>query len=263
MRIIHCAPFNIFTKTGGSLYANPIKISQGLIQNNHFVHNFDYRDSSRYFSFFRSKKSGQKKMNIFFKTLVDELKPDLIVFGHAELIYQETFEYIKKKNIRMIYWYNDVPIQNYFKQISSYFELILTTAGGEFIDDLKHFNSNVFFFQNLVDKNIEKYKAFNNQDFSNDVFFSGRKTGERAELLDFLEKNLNKDIKTKFIGQSKESVVIGDDYLSLIADSKICINHNRDFTLKYKWYTSDRLMHIMVNGSFPLSKRIFYGEDFF
>ena len=38
MRIIHCAPFNIITKSGGSLYANPIKISQGLIQNNHFVH---------------------------------------------------------------------------------------------------------------------------------------------------------------------------------------------------------------------------------
>ena len=50
MRIIHCAPFNIITKTGGALYANPIKISQGLIQNNHFVHNFDYRDTSRYMS---------------------------------------------------------------------------------------------------------------------------------------------------------------------------------------------------------------------
>ena len=48
MRIIHCAPFNIITKSGGSLYANPIKISQGLIQNNHFVHNFDFGEKRSY-----------------------------------------------------------------------------------------------------------------------------------------------------------------------------------------------------------------------
>ena len=70
MRIVHCAPFNILTKSGGSLYSNPIKISQGLVQNNHFVHNFDYRDTSRYLSLFRNKKNGQEKMNTFFRSLI-------------------------------------------------------------------------------------------------------------------------------------------------------------------------------------------------
>lgn len=263
MRIIHCAPFNILTKSGGSLYANPIKISQGLIQNNHFVHNFDYRDSSRYFSIFRSKKNGQKKMNQFFINLINDIKPDLIIFGHAELIYQETFEYIKKQNIKMIYWYNDIPLQKSFIDIAKYFEFILTTAGGEFIQDIKKYNDNAFFLPNLVDENIEKYRAFENKSFENDLVFSGRKAGEREELINYLENNLSSNITKKFVGTNKKNVVIGEKYLELLATSKICLNHNRDFTLKYEWYTSDRLFHILANGSFALSTKIINGEDFF
>lgn len=263
MRIIHCAPFNIVTKTGGSLYANPIKISQGLIQNNHFVHNFDYRDISRYMSFFRNKKNGAKKMNQFFIDLVNDINPDLIIFGHAELIEEETFEYIKNKTIKMIYWYNDVPIQTYFKKIAHYFEFVLTTAGGEFIEDLKQYNKEVYFLPNLVDENIEKYKGYENTTFQSDVVFTGRADKERGALIEYLTHNLDSNIETKFIGFDKQSVVIGDKYLQALANSKIAINHNRDFTLKYEWYTSDRLFHILGNGSFALSTKIINGEDFF
>lgn len=263
MRIIHCAPFNIVTKTGGSLYSNPIKISQGLIQNNHFVHNFDYRDTSRYFSFFRNKKNGQQKMNIFFKTLIEDIKPDIIIFGHAELIFEETFEYIKRKNIRMIYWYNDIPLQSYFKNVAHYFDFILTTAGGEFISDIKAYNKNAFFLPNLVNENIEKYKAYENKSFKSDLLFTGRHDSERAQLIQHLQTNISKDLNVKFIGNNKKSVLIGEAYLNALAGSKICINHNRDFTLKYEWYTSDRLFHILGNGSFALSTKIINGEDFF
>lgn len=263
MRIIHCAPFNIFTKTGGSLYANPIKITQGLMQNNHFVHNFDYRDTSRYMSFFRNKKNGQKAMNEFFKNLIGDIRPDLIVFGHAELIEEETFEYIKRNNIRMIFWYNDIPIQASFQKIAHYFDFILTTAGGDFISNIKQYNNNVFFLPNLVDENIEKYKAYENKSFENDLLFTARNDPERAELREYLNANINSDIKIKYIGHNKKSVVIGDAYLKALASSKICVNHNRDFTLMNEWYTSDRLFHILGNGSFALSTKIINGEDFF
>ena len=261
MRFIHCAPFNIFSKVGGSLYSNPIKISQGLIQNNHYVHNFDYRDTSRYLSFFNNKKNGQKKMNKFFISLIDDINPDVIIFGHAELIFEETYEYIKRKKIRMVYWYNDIPLQNYFNKIAHYFDFILTTAGGEFIEEIKKYNKDTFFLPNLVDKNIEKYKCFNNKVFRNEILFTGRKDKERSKLISYLKSTLGS--KIKFIGDTKGSVVIGEQYLSEIANSKICVNHNRDFTLKYEWYTSDRLMHIIGNGSFPLSTKIINGEDFF
>lgn len=263
MRIIHCAPFNILTKSGASLYSNPIKISMGLIENGHFVHNFDYRDTARYMSFFRNKKNGQNKMNQFFKTLIDDIKPELIIFGHAELIFEETLAYIKQKNIPMVYWYNDIPFQKDFIKISHYFKFILTTATGDFLKEIKSVNKDCFFLPNLVNKNVESYTAFNNTNFSYDMFFSGRYDKERANLINHLNSNLNSNIKKRFIGQDKNSVIIGDEYFSNIANSKICINHNRDFTLSYKWYTSDRLMHILGNGSFALSTKIVNGEDFF
>lgn len=263
MKIIHCAPFNIFTKTGGSLYANPVKISHGLIQNGHFVHNFDYRDTSRYLSFFRNKKSGKSKMNAMFLQLIDELRPDLIVFGHAELIEKSTYEQIKAKKIRMIFWYNDIPIQEYFKHIAHFFDAVFTTAGGELIDEIRAYNGHSFFLPNLVDANVEKYRSFENSLFRNDILFTGRADDERSKLIDFLEETLNPKITKKFLGDTKKSVVIGDAYLEAIAASKICLNHNRDFTRHYEWYSSDRLMHILGNGSFCLSTRIIGGEDFF
>lgn len=262
MKIIHCAPFNIFTKTGGSLYANPVKISHGLIQNGHFVHNFDYRDTSRYLSLFRNKKSGKAKMNAMLLQLIDELRPELILFGHAELVDRATFEQIKAKKIRMAYWYNDIPIQPYFKEIAHFFEAIFTTAGGEFIEDIKKYNKRTFFLPNLVDINVEKYRSFERDDFNNDILFTGRSDSERAALIHFL-KSLDPKISKKFLGESKQSVVIGDAYLAEIAASKICLNHNRDFTRHYEWYSSDRLMHILGNGAFCLSTRIVGGEDFF
>lgn len=263
MRIIHCAPFNIFTKTGGSLYANPVKISLGLQQNGAFVHNFDYRDTARYFSIFKNKKNGSKKMNLHLMKLIDQIVPDMVIFGHAELIETEVYEYLKKKNIKMIFWYNDVPLQESFKKTAHYFDIILTTAGGEFIEDIKKYNQNTFFLPNLVDLSIEKYIGYENGSFQNDVIFSGRSDGERKVLIDYLNENLDNSLKKRFIGDTKQSVVIGDEYLQMLSNSKIAINHNRDFTLKYEWYSSDRLVHILANGSFALSTKIINGEDFF
>lgn len=261
MRIIHCAPFNLFTKTGGSLYSNPVKISMGLIENGHFVHNFDYRDSSRYYSLFKNKKNGQKKMNQLFKKLIDEIKPDLVIFGHAELIEEDLFYDLKKRNIKMIFWYNDMIIDTLFKKVGHLFDKVFITGAGKIIDDLKQINSESFFLPNPVHKSIEGNIAYEHkQKF--DLLFSGRKDDERKKLISFMEMNFS-ELNVKYIGQNPENIIIGNEYFDLICDSKIVLNHSRDMYKINKWYTSDRLMHILGNGSFCLSRTIIDGEDFF
>ena len=96
-------------------------------------------------------------------------------------------------------------------------------------------------------------------------FFDSKEEAEKfqKEFVNYLEKNISNNINLKFVGHNKQSVLIGEEYLKILANSKICINHNRDFTLKYEWYTSDRLFHILGNGSFALSTKIINGEDFF
>lgn len=70
------------------------------------------------------------------------------------------------------------------------------------------------------------------------------------------------NIKVKYIGQTAENTIIGNDYFNLISNSKIVLNHSRDNYMVNKWYTSDRLMHILGNGTFCLSRTIINGEDF-
>ena len=263
MRIIHCAPFNIFTKTGGALYANPVKISLGLQQNGCFVHNFDYRDTARYFSLFRNKKNGSKKMNQYLIHVVDDLAPDIVIFGHAELIEYSTFEYIKSKNIKMVFWYNDLPLPKDMEEKSKFFDLILSTAAGMMMEDLRKFHSYSFFMPNLVDRSIEKYRSFENSSYKSDILFTGRHDSERGELIDFLKENIETKLPKTFLGIDKDSVVIGDAYLKAIADSKIALSHNRKFSTEYKWFTSDRMMHILANGTFCLSTPMLNNEDFF
>ena len=47
-------------------------------------------------SFFKNKKAGSKKMNEKLFETIDNLKPDLLLLGHSELVYVETLEKIKK-----------------------------------------------------------------------------------------------------------------------------------------------------------------------
>ena len=263
MRIIHCSPFNIFTKSGGALYANPIKISQGLTRNGHFVHNFDYRDTARFMSWFKNKKRGRAKMNAFFRSMVDDIRPDLVVFGHAELIDVESYEYLQKRGIRMIFWYNDLPVPPKFETIAHFFDAVFATADGEFLDEMRRFSDKSYFMPNLVDVSIETYRSFENETYANDLLFTGRADAERAELIAYLQEQVDPKLSKKFLGHTKESVVIGDAYLREIADTRICLNHNRQFSWKYRWFSSDRLMHILGNGAFCLSTPITDGEDFF
>lgn len=261
MKIIHCAPFNIVSKVGAALYSNPVKISLGLIQNGYFVHNFDYRDLARYFSIFKNKKNGAGKMNQLFLKCIDSIAPDLIIFGHAELIFEETFHRIKKKNIKMIFWYNDMILDSHFYPVSHLFDLVLITGAGEILNQLEVFNNKSFFLPNPVDTSIEKYTSFENiQQY--DLLFSGRSDSNRKDLIRFIDSNLTK-LNVKHIGQTRDTTVLGEEYFQLIANSKICLNHSRNEYMIYKWYTSDRLMHILGNGSFCLSRTIIDGEDFF
>jgi hypothetical protein len=263
MRIIHCAPFNLFTKTGGALYANPVKISQGMVRNGHFVHNFDYRDTARYMSWFKNKKRGREKMNAFFRELIEEIRPDIILFGHAELIDIDTYAYVKERGIRTMFWYNDLPVPPKFEQIAHFFDAIFATAAGEFLDEMRVFSDKSYFMPNLVDDSIECYRGFENERFANDLLFTGRGDAERAELIAYLKEQVDPALSKKFLGYSKESVVIGDAYLREIAATRICLNHNRRFSWKYRWFSSDRLVHILGNGAFCLSTPIAGGEELF
>ena len=72
------------------------RINNGFIRLNHSVLEFSDRDIV---SYYRNLKdlNGSKKLNKKLIEVISNYLPDLIVFGHADLINSETLEFIKKK----------------------------------------------------------------------------------------------------------------------------------------------------------------------
>ncbi|NIT13894.1 MAG: glycosyltransferase, partial [Candidatus Dadabacteria bacterium] len=108
MRILHAGNFNNLRKAE-LFYCTDKKISLGLCRLGHFVYEYSCRDVARYLSPIKSKKFGVSRMNKHFIQTIEHLEPDLLLFGHSELIAEGTLIYIKKyyPEVKIGMWYVD------------------------------------------------------------------------------------------------------------------------------------------------------------
>lgn len=258
MRILHIANFSLF-KNESVFYSIDRKISNGLIRNGHFVADFSYRDISKHFAPLKIKKLGINKMcRSIFKT-IDSIEPELILFGHSELITFSTIKSIKEKypNVKLAMWWVD-----WLKNLSSinskidYLDVLFITTGIKDFDKnlIKNKKIKVSYIPNMSDISIESYKAFENKKYSRDVFFAGRLDEYRENFLNRLKNSLDSNISFDLFGTTKDNLLLGNKFLKEIGNSKISINLSRDHNTSL--YTSDRIAQLMANGSLVLSKNI-------
>ena len=108
VRIVHCATF-CTNKFGLDYYSGNHKISNGLIRNGHNVYDFSYRDIARSEAPLKTKWLGIRKMNQRLVETVNEVRPDLLLLGHSELIANETLLEIRKiiPKIKIAMWWVD------------------------------------------------------------------------------------------------------------------------------------------------------------
>ena len=105
LKILHVTNFN--ERHNGRLFYNTgRRINNGLIRLNHSVLELSDRDIVSY-----SRKlndiNGSKNLNKKFIEIVKTYLPDLIIFGHADLISIESLTYVKDNfpNIKMCQWF--------------------------------------------------------------------------------------------------------------------------------------------------------------
>jgi hypothetical protein len=270
MKIVHVASYN-YLKDGQTYYATDYKIHQGLVRNGHFVYPFSYRDTARCANIFGSKKWGVGKTN---KRLIDtcrNIRPDLLLMAHAELISAETLKEIRKilPGIKIAMWFvdalfNERNVINIKGKLDSLDALFVTT-GGEWLEQFENGRTKVAFFPNLVDPSIDVYKNFENSSLPIDFLFCGTdyKDPERQQFLGSLQERLS-GINARFAGCLGFPRVFGDEYMQLISRSRMGLNYSRrnDVTL----YSSDRIAHLTGNGVLTFTPRIpgyeeLYGED--
>jgi len=276
LKILHITNFN--ERFDGRLHYNTGKrLNNGFIRLGHNVFNISDRDIlSNYKKLSDPKGIGtlnDKIINSF-----NNFNPDLIVMGHADRVSTETLDFLKnkKKNLKIAQWFLD-PISKFgpdynnnrkrLLKFQNFTEANFITTDPKSIDFK---NNNSFFIPNPADKSFETLENYKINP-ENDVFFAMShgvhrgvlKKGKFDDREIILKKliNENKDIKFDFYGLDNKQPIWGDNFKSILSNSKMGLNLSRGKPVKY--YSSDRLAQLMGNGLLTLIDEKTFYSDFF
>ena len=112
IRILHVTNFN--ERHDGRLFFNTgRRLNNGFIRLGHSVLEFSDRDIVKHYKSLQDYTGG-KALNQKLINTVYNYKPDLLIFGHADLIKNNTLSYLKDnyKNLRIAQWFLDPLIKN-------------------------------------------------------------------------------------------------------------------------------------------------------
>ena len=265
LRIMHVT--NFAERHDGRLYFVSIgqKISNGFIRSGHSVLNYSDRDIMRsgrgFFDLF-----GRRSLNKKIIIAVKNYNPDLLLFGHADLIYVSTLRKLRRfnKNLKIAQWFEDPLItsgpdyaENSQKVLDKldYIDSTFVTTSPDVLDFDKKI-SKFFYFPIPVDSSVERLKVFENTTSIYDVFFAMShgvnrgvlKFGKRDEREGFINKlvNLNPTIKFDIYGLNGRQPVWAESFFNIISKSKMALNLSRGIPKKY--YSSNRIASLLGNG---------------
>jgi len=254
IKILHIGNFN--EKNSHRLFNISIsnKITNGMIRNDCDVINFDYRN---YFNI--TKKCNEKIIEI-----VDNYNPQLILFGHNNLLQRQQLEYIKKIKIKTAIWFEDSLhekgpdskdslslIEQNHDLIDNYF---VTTSPDKIITKIP--KNKINFIPVPADPNIENLEIYKYKNRYKDIFFGmshGVNFGKlKKNIIDdrelFIKKLMyeNPNISFELLGINNEQPKWGMDFFRSLSKCKMALNLSRGEPVKY--YSSNRIASYTANG---------------
>ncbi len=260
LKILHVTNFN--ERHNGRLFYNSgRRINNGFIRLKHNVLELSDRDIISY-SRNITDPSGSNKLNKKFLDIITNYLPELIVFGHADLINNKTIEFIKENypEIKLCQWFLD-RMDGEWKNNKSRFEKKMPFMDANFCTtEPKSLNfnlkKNVFYMPNCVDRSLENLKNYNNKFFKSDVFFAIShgvhrgilKKGKIDKRENFINKliDLTPNIKFDCYGINNIQPIWSEDFLYSISGNKIGLNLSQGRSSNY--YSSDRFSQLIGNG---------------
>ena len=264
LRILHVTNFN--ERHDGRLFFNTgRRLNNGFIRLGHSVLEFSDRDIVKHYKSIKDY-TGSKTLNEKLINTVYNYKPDLLIFGHADLIKHETLSYLKEnyKNLKIAQWFLDPLIKNgpdFLKNKSRILDKIehtdanFVTTSPDVLNFLPK-NKPCLFMPNPSDPSFEVLNNYDNNQCSMDVFFALShgvhrgilKKGKFDERADFVNKlvEITPNVKFDLYGINNIQPIWADQYLKSIANAKMGINLSRGNPIKY--YSSDRITQLIGNG---------------
>ena len=261
LRILHVTNFN--ERHDGRLFFNTgRRINNGFIRLNHSVLDFSDRDIIKHYKGINDFTGG-RSLNLKLIKVVENYKPNLIVFGHADRISDETLSFLKKNypNLKFAQWFldrmdgiwqkNKQRFLTKFKFMDANF---ITTSPNvlKFLPD----KEKIFFIPNPADESFEVLENYNDDGCIFDVFFALShgvhrgilKEGKYDEREKFITELINKTPNVKFdvYGLNQAQPIWADSFYKSLSRSKMAINLSQGQPIKY--YSSDRLTQLIGNG---------------
>ena len=275
LKILHVTNFN--ERHNGRLFYNTGKrINNGLIRLKHSVLEFSDRDIVSYYRNI-TDLDGSKKLNKKFIEVISNYVPDIIIFGHADLIKRDTIKFIRETypEIKMCQWFLDRMDTEWVKNLSRFkykYDLMDANFCTSNPKTLKlKIKKPIYYLPNPVDDSFEKLKNYENKFLSKDVFFAMShgvhrgvlKSGKYDNREDFINKlqKLTPNIKYDLYGMKENQPIWADNFINKISQSKMGLNLSQGKPIKY--YSSDRLAQLMGNGLLVFVDKKTKLNDFF
>ena len=176
LRILHVTNFNV--RHNGRLFFNTgRRINNGLLKLGHTVQTLSDRDTVS-----QERKItdvyGSRSLNEKLLDIVGNYKPNLIIFGHADAISNDTLIKIKNfyPSIKICQWFLDKMDNKEWIVNKNRFQKKIHLMDSNFCTTwpkaLRLNNKKVYFIPNPVDENFENLKIYKNRNFQYDLFFA-------------------------------------------------------------------------------------------
>ena len=242
----------------------------GGVRNNWRVMSFSERDITRYLAPFGFMRNiGAKMMNKrFIKTCVN-FRPDLVLIGHCDYLYNSTLEKVRSllPDVKLVHINVDPIWQehtvNQIRERMRSCDAIFVTTAGEKLKEWTTGRNIVGFLPNMCDETMEWEDVSSGGDIKYDLFFAGHDCpgDERIELVRELDRLVSSKIRFGLFGTCGREAIAGSDYERALLSSAMALSLNR--REGWKWYSSDRLAHLMGRGILAfISSRSGYQEFF-
>lgn len=281
LRILHLHGASLKLKGGALTNSVAAMLTNGFTRLGHQVVTVVDRDLARQLSPFASRKLGALQANRHLPKLLQVIKPDLLVFGHADVVRTATVAEIRAAlpQMKTMQWNIDPLVQpDNVRRINNkveYCDATFVTTAGPLLDQFRAPGRVVGFMPNPSDPSIERLRNFEQTDFTYDltclvhgpdfprqvgtVYMSPREIAARLGT-EAPEVSLGVTVPGTALGGS----VFGDRYDVVLGRSRMGLNLSRNNDIYL--YSSERMSHYVANGLLTFVDRgtgfgDLFGED--
>lgn len=248
--------------------------NKGLLLNNCEVEKFDYQ--------IVSQKFGHEEME---KQLIELCKgKDLIFIGKGRPFKPEMLEKIKHGGTKVLLWYGDIrEPEKWLLDLLELTDAFFMSSGKDILENYfkKGKPKIASFYFNPSDPDLVlkyNYDLIKNKEITFTGRFSKVTQKTRKKVISYLKKrndvifyggldkslfiNILSKIKKRLVGSYLNmNEVRGKEYIDVIKSSKIGVGVNAFDNIPY--YTSDRLTHYLMFGTFFITSHFPYIEELF